>query len=114
LDASGRKNDLWAYDPAANNWALLTPSGTPPSARSYHSMVWDGVNSRVIMFGGYDGAYKNDLWAYDPAANNWALLTPSGTPPSARYAHSMVWDGQRVIMFGGYDGAYKNDLWWWW
>jgi len=120
-DASGNLlNDLWAYDPAANNWALLTPSGTLPSARRFHSMVWDPAGAgRLIMFGGSDasGNLLNDLWAYDPAANNWALLTPSGTPPSARSYHSMVWDGggNRLIMFGGYDASgYKNDLWWWW
>jgi len=94
-------------------WSERTPSGSP-SARAYHPMVWDG--QRVIMFSGYDGTYKNDLWWYNPGLNTWRQVTPTGSSPTARYCHSMVWDsvGQRVIMFGGYDSSYnyKNDLWW--
>jgi N-acetylneuraminic acid mutarotase len=114
------KNDLWWYDPVSNTWIgpIATSGDGPPSARAYHSMVWDMVGQRVIMFGGYGTSptYKNDLWWYNPVSNTWIgpIATGGDGPPSARRYHSMVWDtvGQRVIMFGGYDGAYKNDLWW--
>ena len=88
-------------------------AGGSPSGRNYQSMVWDG--QRVIMFGGYDGSPKNDLWWYDPVTNTWTqkIAQGAGGSPIARYSYSMVWDGTRVIMFGGCDGStYKNDLWW--
>jgi hypothetical protein len=110
------KNDLWWYSPVTNTWIDMTTSGISPAVRSNHSMVWDSAGQRVIMFGGYNGLYKNDLWRYYPVTNTWEQKFTSITP-TARSDHSMVWDsdGQRVIMFGGYgsdSSMYKNDLWW--
>jgi hypothetical protein len=118
--ASGDKNDLWWYEPVSNTWMQKMANGAvgSPSARTSHSMVWDSVGQRVIMFGGHDGGFKNDLWWYDPVSNAWIDKTTTAVSPTARVDHSMVWDsaGQRVIMFGGYgiSPTYKNDLWWWW
>jgi N-acetylneuraminic acid mutarotase len=110
------KNDLWWYDPVDGTWTEKIAQGDSgsPSARGFHSMVWDGT--RGIMFGGNDGAFKNDLWRYDPVSNTWTGPIISSGSPSARTWHSMVSDvtSERVIMFGGSDGAVKNDLWWWW
>jgi hypothetical protein len=109
------KNDLWWYDPGTNTWEMKTPTGDLPSVRRGHSMVWDPARSGMIMFDGYGTSpyYKNDLWWYDPELNSWTQVTPTGSSPSARSFHSIVWDGQKVIMFGGYDNCgYKNDLWW--
>jgi N-acetylneuraminic acid mutarotase len=116
------KNDLWWYDPASGTngtWIRQIEQdadGSPP-ARWGHSMAWDTVSQRVIMFGGFDGStYFNDLWWYDPVENTWSQMQAQDAPdsPTARYAHSIVWDGQKVIMFGGIDSSnnYKNDLWW--
>jgi alpha-tubulin suppressor-like RCC1 family protein len=112
------KNDLWWYDPASGTngaWIDKTTTAISPTARNGYSMVWDSIEQKVIMFGGSDGAgaYKNDLWWYDPISNTWIKQT-SVSSPTARQGHKMVWDGQKVIMFGGYNGVYKNDLWWWW
>jgi hypothetical protein len=111
--SSGFKNDLWWYEPGSNTWTQKKTgvADGSPLARGYHSMIWDGT--RVIMFGGYDGTNKNDLWWYYPVTNTWEPQTTiTGGPPSARYNHSMIWDGTRVIMFGGWNGYYTNDLWW--
>ena len=39
----------------------------------------------MILFGGPDaeGQAKDDTWAYDPAANTWTELKPTGAVPSA-------------------------------
>jgi alpha-tubulin suppressor-like RCC1 family protein len=120
--AGGFKNDLWWYEPVSNTWIQQYTSVTP-SARYGHSLVWDPIGSRVIMFGGFASGdaseYKNDLWWYEPVQNTWSKKITQGIAgsPPARYWHSMVWDPieQRLIMFGGYDGSsWKNDLWWWW
>jgi N-acetylneuraminic acid mutarotase len=122
VDAFGLRNDLWWYDPASGTngaWIDKTTAAISPTARIYHSMVWDPIGQRVIMFGGIVSDYFNDLWWYDPIANTWTekIVQDAVGSPSVRFGHSMVWDpvGMRVIMFGGADEYnYFNDLWWWW
>jgi len=44
----------------------------------------------------------------------WSALGPTGTPPTARYAHTAIYDPvrDRMVIFGGYDGSsYRNDVW---
>ena len=50
---------------------------------------------------------RNDVWALSLAGTPaWTQLTPTGTPPSARYGHSAIYDPvrDRMVVFGGYDG----------
>lgn len=47
-------------------------------------------------------------------AQNWVQLAPSGTPPSARYEPTTIYDTatSQMIMFGGSaSGTDHNDLW---
>ncbi len=109
--------DTWAYDPVANTWADLDPSGTAPSARDSFAMVYDSVNQKILVFGGWSdstGTHMNDTWAYDPAANTWTDLAPTGDVPVVRGSHAMAYDPTqgKVILFGGVDGnTYFNDTW---
>jgi N-acetylneuraminic acid mutarotase len=110
----GYFNDTWAYDPGANTWTNLNPTGTLPSARIFPSMVYDPSSRRAIVFGGRgDSGLLNDTWAYDPAANTWAELSPVGTPQYARWGAAMVYDpsGGLEVMFGGLTGNALNDIW---
>jgi N-acetylneuraminic acid mutarotase len=111
------RNDTWAYDPSANTWTKLNPSGTLPYPGAFSAMVYCPTTKRVLVFGGLFQAgagVLNDTWAYDPSASAWSLLAPAGTLPSARAQQSMVYDpttGQ-VIMFGGTgDIGALNDTW---
>jgi hypothetical protein len=46
-------NDVWALSLAGTPaWTQLTPSGTPPTARCYHSAIYDPVRDRMVVFGG--------------------------------------------------------------
>jgi N-acetylneuraminic acid mutarotase len=104
-------NDTWAYDPTANTWTNLSPAGALPSARAYPSMVYTPATNKVIMFGGTsNGTFLNDTRAYDPTANTWTNLNPTGALPSPRWAHSMVYDSTtgKVILFGGMSGPVGN------
>jgi N-acetylneuraminic acid mutarotase len=108
-------NDTWAYDPVANTWTNLSPSGLLPPVRGGQSMVYDSVAHRVIMFGGHgDSGFLSDTWAYDPSANKWSELGPTGPVPPVRAYQSMAYDSSsgRVIMFGG-EGVSGdlNDTW---
>jgi len=111
-------NDVWALSLAgAPSWTEVTPNGTPPSPRSSHTAVYDPLRDRMVTFGGEvsPGAYLNDVWALSLAGTpTWTALTPIGTPPNARYAHSTVYDSlrDRIIVYGGDDGSGTlDDVW---
>jgi hypothetical protein len=112
---SSYHNDVWALSLAGTpTWTQLAPAGTPPSARSAHTAVYDPVRDRMVVFGGDDGYSFNDVWALSLAESPaWTQLTPTGTPPSARYGHTAVYDPvrDRVVVFGGDDGSAPDDVW---
>jgi len=106
----GRRNDLWSYRAATNTWEQLVPNGAPPSPRVGHSTVWDAAQDRMLVFGGDDNNYLNDLWSYQATSNAWVQLDPSGGPPHWRIGQSAAWDAadSRMLVFGG---SSLNDLW---
>jgi N-acetylneuraminic acid mutarotase len=106
--------DTWGYDPDANTWTDLKPTGDLPPARALHQLVYDPAGGKAILFGGTSDAGRyNDTWAYDSAANTWTDLSGS-TAPSARSVHSMAYDSGsgKIVLFGGYDGTSEvGDTW---
>ncbi|CAK8998552.1 unnamed protein product [Durusdinium trenchii] len=115
-DGSGRLNDLYLYHHEANQWWQVRPTGTPPGPRSSHSMAWSDAAGGFYIFGGYESGeylnYLNDAYLYLREANQWQLITPSGTAPTPRYGHSMAWSDAAggFYIFGGTDGSRLNDL----
>ncbi|MFX0093854.1 MAG: Kelch repeat-containing protein [Candidatus Hodarchaeota archaeon] len=107
--------DTWIYDYSSNQWTEVFPVTTPPVRKS-HSMIYDAVNQKVILFGGYGAADRllNDTWAYDYTSNSWTELLPPSSP-IARYGHTMIYDAvnQKVILFGGntWNAGYQHDTW---
>jgi hypothetical protein len=108
-------NDAWALSldgPPA--WSLLIPSGPRPSGRFSHAGAYDPVRDRFIVFGGYDGAFKNDVWALTLSATpSWTQLSPSGAAPRLD-AMTAVYDRvrDRLLIFGGWDGfSFHNEVW---
>lgn len=108
-------NDTWAFDYNSSTWTNLNPANSPPW-RSNHSMIYDALRHKVLMFGGDDfiKAY-NDLWEYDYNHNTWTKRTTIN-PPEARQMHGMVYIPNRdvVIIFGGRrsgGGALLADTW---
>ncbi|MBN1320799.1 MAG: hypothetical protein JXA87_08160 [Thermoleophilia bacterium] len=116
-DGTTYLNDTWAYDLLANTWTELEPTGSLPTGRADHSMVFVPSIGRVILFGGGADEYLNDMWSYDPVANTWTELSPAGSAPFARGRQSMVYASQtgKVVLFGGNsDSVYENmvaDTW---
>ena len=106
--------DLSETDPA---WTNLTAAGSPPPARYAHTMVYDPVRDRMLVFGGYTNAvFLQDVWALSLTGTpTWTQLAPSGTPPAVRWGHVAAYDpiGDRMIVFGGAGnaGALYNDVW---
>ncbi|MGH7740617.1 MAG: Kelch repeat-containing protein [Candidatus Eiseniibacteriota bacterium] len=110
-------NEVWALSLAGTpTWMQLTPSGTPPGPHYFHSAIYDPLRDRMVIFGGADGTNDvNDVWALSLAGTPaWLQITPAGTPPSARYSHSAIYDptNDRMVVFGGNGSTgVLNDLW---
>ncbi len=119
--AKALKNDVWVLENADNsdetvtaNWRQLNPTGGPPSPRSGHTSVYDGLRNRMIVFGGQDG----EVWVLEDANGltdngtvrpKWTQLFPTPDPeninklPTARNLHSAVYDSttNRMVIYGG-------------
>jgi N-acetylneuraminic acid mutarotase len=124
-------NDVWVLANAdgtggSPSWTQLSPTGTPPSARGYHSAVLDAVNNRMVVFAGdprigFCSGAVNDVWVLTNAdgtggAPSWAQLNPSGIPPNLRQGPRAVYDSatNRMIVFGGMTnacGTASNAVW---
>ncbi|MCC6350046.1 MAG: hypothetical protein IT347_10710 [Candidatus Eisenbacteria bacterium] len=109
--------DAWALSLSGTpTWTPLSPAGTPPAGRRWHSAVYDSLRDRMLVFGGFTGdLYVNDVWALSLAGTpEWTELTPTGTPPSPRYRQSAIYDPvrDRLVIFGGwFSGDGYNDVW---
>ena len=116
-DASGYElfNDMWLFDSIGNLWTEINPT-VKPSPRSGHSMVYDPVNQKTILFGGWVDTIglMSDTWIFDSQTNQWTEVFPVNQP-SNRQSFSMYYDSdaQRVLLFGGYRevGGHLDDIW---
>ncbi len=103
--------DTWEW--TGGQWVERTPAHSP-GPRAYHSMTYDPVGHRVLLYGGWEisaGAY-NDTWAWD--GNDWTLLGPAPVVPISRQAQGLAWDTahNNLVMFGGVNGStFRNDTW---
>ena len=102
-----------SFGPKEPAWLQLFPQGTSPAARAGYSLVLDTARNRLLMFGGYDGTYRNDLWALSLSGTpTWTQITPSG-PPVGRSDHTAIYDPvrDRLWIFAGSDASgYRHDV----
>jgi hypothetical protein len=103
--------DTWEWD--GNTWVEAAPAATPPG-RYGHSMVYDSVRQRVVLFGGAGNDDRlADTWEWD--GRTWLERTPAASPPPRDFG-ACVYDGARgrAVLFGGFDGASPlADTWEW-
>lgn len=113
-DNSAHLDDLWSYSPTSNDWSQLSPASPRPLPRAAHSAVWDPIGRQFLVYGGHNGQFLSDLWAYRPATNSWTQLGLSGPTPGPRAFQSTVWDpvNNRMLLFAGQDNSgFHTDLW---
>ena len=122
-------SDVWVLSNANGlggtpTWTELSPTGGPPAGQAYDGAVYDPINNRMIVFGGYSQAsvYSNATWALSNANGQggtplWTNLTAegaSGSPPATQ-GSAAVYDvaSNRMTIFGGYDpsGTFYNNVW---
>jgi len=101
--------------PGSASWEPI-----PGPIRQYHSMIYDPVRDRLVVFGGSSYVFGtfNDVWALPlSGVPKWSELRPTGARPTARNLQSAIYDpvGDRMIIFGGFSplggGQLLNDVW---
>jgi len=138
---TGFFNDILVLHPSdpTSSWVSITHNGTVPQ-RAAHTATH--VSGKILVFGGWNWTstttqYFNDLWSFDTTQlyyggwgviPYWTQVTPSGTLPGVRDAHSAVSYGGGLWIFGGFthnpakgpwvsctqpgdDCIYYNDVW---
>jgi hypothetical protein len=77
-----------------------------PSNRGGHAMTIDEENSKIYIFGGWNGAEDlDDFWMFDILKDEWKLITKSTARqkgPTARSCHRMVFDNhkRKIYIYG--------------
>lgn len=109
------KNDTWVWD--GSDWTEETPATTTPPPRYDFAMGYDGVNNRVVIFGGYRNdtqEYLNDTWVWN--GTDWTEI-PTTQALTPRSAVEMAWDStaKELYLTGGRDQGYldRQDTWVW-
>ena len=101
-------------------WSEVVPAGSQPPARNGHTVIYDPVRGRMVVFGGFEGMaiygnsiqYGNDAWALSlEGSPTWSAL--STATPSERVVPTAIYDPVRhsMVVFGGYAGAFFDDVW---
>ena len=112
--------------PATNwNWSSVASTGATPSARALgggNPQVYDEVNDRLIVFGGYQYNLLNEIWVLANATGRagppvWTQLSPNGPLPAPMWDDFQAYDAvtNRLIIQGGSSDSlheWTNDQTW--
>lgn len=114
-------DELWRYDLGCKTWEQL--SANAPGPRAGYAAAFDSKRNRMVLVGGLAGtgsapAHTSDVWALDVTTLMWTQLQPSGTAPSARVGHRVIYDAgrDRLILVGGdtaaiFGNGIVGDVW---
>ena len=104
--------DTWEWD--GTEWTQVEETGPIPRRR--HSMTFDGIRQRAVLFAGMnnEGAAQADTWEWTGTA--WMRVSEFG--PGRRLSAEMSFDGSQSILFGGNlivgeGGSIAGDTWSW-
>ncbi len=114
LGAPYRLGDTWEWD--GTNWIQRALTGPTPPPRRLHTLVYDSIRKRTVLFGGELGpsAAANDTWEWD--GNTWTQAC-SNCGPTPRLNHAAAFDAAigAMVVYGGNDavGVPFTQTWTW-
>lgn len=103
------------YDPESDSWQeMATGTSAAPDARAYgHTLVYDDVNSQLLLLGGvadstvFQGGARLRRIAED--SWTWSTMTDMPEASDARFGHCAIWTGESMVVWGGRDlSTYKD------
>ena len=102
-------NDVWCYEPRANQWTQLDCVGFIPTPREGHAAAL--VNDVMYIFGGRtdEGLDLGDLAAFRISTRRWYSFQNMGPAPSPRSGHSMTAFGKHIIVVAGEPSSAPRD-----
>lgn len=111
---AGLQNDTWVYSLDSQRWSELATSGSVPPARFGHTLLFDPIRRRLLLFGGQASGFFSDVWALDIATRVWLQLSRDDAGPSRRYGHSAIYDPirDRMVISHGFTNAGRFDDTW--
>lgn len=101
--------DIWILSNANGSggtptWTQLQPSNNGPVARSGHTAVYDSVNNRMTVYGGFDGTnVLSDVWILSDANGQGTATWTQSVSGQPRRFHSSSYDASvnDMITYGG-------------
>jgi hypothetical protein len=63
-------DELWSFSLANAAWQLLSPTGSAPSPREGAAAVYVPDKNRMIVLGGRNSSYLDDVWSFDLRSTN--------------------------------------------
>ena len=126
IPGSAYLNDTWVLSYANGSggtptWTQLSPTGSLPTTRWYHTVVSNTVNNQMVIFGGgyFGGPYLDDTWILTNSNGlggtpAWNEILPTGSKLTTRELHCSIYNPNtdRMTIFGGYNnGSSLNDTW---
>ena len=108
FDGGSRVNDFYKFDILSETWEVVVPNvgeavSELPTPRHSHSAVV--YKDTMVVFGGYDGSYRCDLYEYNFLTGVWRMIHAVGRIPRARYRATCVVHGNEIVLYGGHDGT---------
>lgn len=101
----------------SSDMCTVLPNNTmdcAPSERANSSLIGRTSGSHLqslVLFGGFNTEYQNDLWEYSLEHGTWQEL-PQDRQLATRCAHACCYNkhADTMIMFSGYNGEYSDEL----
>ncbi|XP_039262552.2 kelch domain-containing protein 1-like [Styela clava] len=105
-DSVGRKNDVWSFSVATNEWTELTTLGYAPEPRSFHAAA--AISGRIVILGGrgIDNTHFKDFHVYDLDTNQWFqpnFSDDAATPPAMGLHSLSAVKNHLLLCFGTSD-----------
>lgn len=97
-------NQTWVLDLTTGRWGNVTRPAPNPPPREDHTVIYDPVGDRMILYGGEaDKGTENGTWSLDLKTMTWKDITSPGAP--RREDHTAVYDSKRkrMVIYGGRD-----------
>eukprot|EP00298_Acanthocystis_sp_HF-20_P014564 c20820_g1_i1.p1 GENE.c20820_g1_i1~~c20820_g1_i1.p1 ORF type:complete len:616 (+),score=173.89 c20820_g1_i1:2-1849(+) len=108
-------------------WHIPATNGKPPSSRLFHTFTLvDQTPRKILMFGGFDGRFRNDLHSFYldvmsdfyPSStsydNIWTDVSDTnfttGEWPGVRAQHATAWINGFLYVFGGVSNFLGSSL----